>query len=316
MQRRGFDPPLGRILSVEGTFPLELTWVLTPFPKKSFGWEYKPRSSLGTHAFHHTDYKDPDIHVLDAWMPAIQPSMHHPQRRNTNTSMLGLKKNKPSHILKISTRVVNPTDIAVERRRRRMVNPTDIAGERRRRRMVNPTDIAGERRRRRMVNPTDIAGENRRRQRIIKTHLPCVTKLMFWAGCTGCWEVWALLRLSSVAAEDLRDGTDVGVREGAGCWVGVGVREIGGGVGVGVGVVAFCRPACWPRMAAAICWAVDVKCCGHVRHRHMHWMTAKGENTLTCTHAQVYMNTHAQTHTHTLTHPHTHTHSRKNTTEC
>ena len=32
-QRRGFDPPLGT-LSVEGIFPLELTWVQTPFPKK------------------------------------------------------------------------------------------------------------------------------------------------------------------------------------------------------------------------------------------------------------------------------------------
>ena len=66
--------------------------------------------------------------------------------------------------------MVNPRDIAGERRRRRrkMVNPRDIAGERRRRRrkMVNPRDIAGERRRRRkMVNPRDIAGERRRRRR-------------------------------------------------------------------------------------------------------------------------------------------------------
>ena len=35
-QRRGFDPPLGTF-SVEGIFPLELTWVQTPFPKNSFG---------------------------------------------------------------------------------------------------------------------------------------------------------------------------------------------------------------------------------------------------------------------------------------
>ena len=32
-QRRGFDPPLGTF-SVEGVFPLELTWVQTPFPQK------------------------------------------------------------------------------------------------------------------------------------------------------------------------------------------------------------------------------------------------------------------------------------------
>ena len=40
------EPPVG------GIFPLELTWVLTPFPKNYFGWKYKPRSSLCTHAFH------------------------------------------------------------------------------------------------------------------------------------------------------------------------------------------------------------------------------------------------------------------------
>ena len=44
-----------RILPVAGIFPSELTRVLTPFLKNSFGWEYKPRSSLCTHAFHRTD---------------------------------------------------------------------------------------------------------------------------------------------------------------------------------------------------------------------------------------------------------------------
>ena len=32
-RRRGFDPPLGTF-SVEGIFPLELTWVQIPFPPK------------------------------------------------------------------------------------------------------------------------------------------------------------------------------------------------------------------------------------------------------------------------------------------
>ena len=41
-------------------------------PKNSFGWEYKPRSSLCTHAFHRSDSKDPDVHVLDGWMPATK----------------------------------------------------------------------------------------------------------------------------------------------------------------------------------------------------------------------------------------------------
>ena len=61
-------------------FPLEWTWLLIPFSQNSFGWEYKSRSSLCTHAFHCTDSKDPDIHVLDGWMPARKtPSMHHPE---------------------------------------------------------------------------------------------------------------------------------------------------------------------------------------------------------------------------------------------
>ena len=72
MQCRGFDTHLGRIFPVEGIFPLELTWVLTPFPQNSFGWQYKPRFSLCTHAFHCTDSKDPDIHVLDSWMLATK----------------------------------------------------------------------------------------------------------------------------------------------------------------------------------------------------------------------------------------------------
>ena len=63
---------------VERIFPLELTWVQTPFEKKtSFRWEHKPRSSLCTHACYCTDSKDPDVHVLDGWMPATKT---HPAR--------------------------------------------------------------------------------------------------------------------------------------------------------------------------------------------------------------------------------------------
>ena len=72
MQRRGFDPTLRRIFPVEGIFPLGLTWVLTPFPQNSFGWEYKPRSSLCTHAVHLADSKDIDNHVLGGGMPATK----------------------------------------------------------------------------------------------------------------------------------------------------------------------------------------------------------------------------------------------------
>ena len=42
---------------VRRDFPLELTWVLTPFPQNSFRWEYKSRSSLCTHAFHRWDWR-------------------------------------------------------------------------------------------------------------------------------------------------------------------------------------------------------------------------------------------------------------------
>ena len=70
MQRRGFDPPLGRFCPVEGILPLGLTWVWLHSPKNHL--EYKPRSSLCSHAFHRTDSKHPDIHVLDGWMPATK----------------------------------------------------------------------------------------------------------------------------------------------------------------------------------------------------------------------------------------------------
>ena len=118
---RGFDPPLGTF-SVEGIFPLELTWVQTQFAQNSFGWEYKPRSSLCTHAFHRTDSKDPDVHVLDGWMPATKntPSTHHPRRRNVTTLMVGLKKR--SHTQKSHPRVVNPRDIAGERKKTKKTN--------------------------------------------------------------------------------------------------------------------------------------------------------------------------------------------------
>ena len=57
-------------------------------PQKLFGWEYRLRSSLCTHAYHCTDSKDPGILVLDGWMPATKtPSIHHPQRQNVTTSV-------------------------------------------------------------------------------------------------------------------------------------------------------------------------------------------------------------------------------------
>ena len=59
MQRHGFNPPLS-------------LRALSPFPKNSLWWECKPRSSVCRLAFHCTDWKNPDIHVLDGWMPATK----------------------------------------------------------------------------------------------------------------------------------------------------------------------------------------------------------------------------------------------------
>ena len=69
----------------------------------SFAWEGILRSCLCMQAFHHTDSKERDIHVLDRWMPATKTSsMHHPWRQNMATSMIGLNQTK-SHIH------INPT---------------------------------------------------------------------------------------------------------------------------------------------------------------------------------------------------------------
>ena len=67
----------------------------------------KPRSNLCTPAFHRSDSRDPDVHVLDGWMPATKhtPSMHHRRRRNVTTSMDGLKN---GHILKNLTKNGEP----------------------------------------------------------------------------------------------------------------------------------------------------------------------------------------------------------------
>ena len=50
MQSRGFDAPLGRMFfPVEGIFPLELTWILTLFPKKALSDESINRGLVYAH---------------------------------------------------------------------------------------------------------------------------------------------------------------------------------------------------------------------------------------------------------------------------
>ena len=116
----GFDPPLRRNFLVERIFPLELTWVLTLFPQNSFGWKYKPRFSPCTHAFHRTDSEDPDIHVLDQWMPATKtyPACTIPKDGTWLPKWLDYKT---VTYAKISLKMVNPRDIAGEHRRRRRI---------------------------------------------------------------------------------------------------------------------------------------------------------------------------------------------------
>ena len=63
MQRLGFDPPLRRIFPVEGIFPLDLKWVQAPSPKTTLSDESINRGLVC--AFHRTNSKDSDIHVLD-----------------------------------------------------------------------------------------------------------------------------------------------------------------------------------------------------------------------------------------------------------
>ena len=104
---------------VEGIFPLELTWVQTPFPQNSFGWEYKPRSSLCTHAFHRTDSKDPDVHVLDGWMPATKKHTQHSPSTKTECDYLNGWIKKRSHTQKSHPKMVNPRDIAGERKKKK-----------------------------------------------------------------------------------------------------------------------------------------------------------------------------------------------------
>ena len=87
------------------------TWVLTPFPQDSFGLEFKPRCSLCTHAFHHTDSKDPDICVLDGWMLATKHNQLARFTKREHDYLYGWMIKTVTYA-KISPRMVNPRYIA------------------------------------------------------------------------------------------------------------------------------------------------------------------------------------------------------------
>ena len=112
MQRCGFEPP--RSLRI---FPFELTWVLTPFPQNSFGWEYKRRSSLciPLHRLKRLGHSCP------RWVNAGNkntPSTCHPRRWNVTTSMVGLGN---GYISKNLTQNGEPQIYSWERRSRRRI---------------------------------------------------------------------------------------------------------------------------------------------------------------------------------------------------
>ena len=91
---------------VEGIFPLELTWVLTPFHKtlsdESINW--------GLVCAHmHSISQTLKILIQMNAGNKLTFSMHHPQRWNVTTSMVGLKD---GHMCKHSSKMVNPRDIA------------------------------------------------------------------------------------------------------------------------------------------------------------------------------------------------------------
>ena len=107
-QRRGFDPPLGKF-SGRGDFPLELTWVQTPFPQ-----EYKPRSNLCRHAFHRTHSKDPDVHSETGECRQQKHTQHALSTKTECDYLNGWIKR--SHTQKSHPKV-NPRDIAGERKK-------------------------------------------------------------------------------------------------------------------------------------------------------------------------------------------------------
>ena len=109
MQHCGFNTPLGRIFSGRRDFSLGVNMSSDSILRNSFRWEYKPWSSLCSRAFHRTDSKDPD---LGGWHIQHAPSM-----KTECDYFNGWIKN--SHIHKNLTKMVNPRDIAGERRRRR-----------------------------------------------------------------------------------------------------------------------------------------------------------------------------------------------------
>ena len=103
-QHRGFDPPLGTF-SAEGIFPLELTWVQTPFPKTPSDESINRGLVCANMHFIALTQK---ILACPRRVNAGNKntlSTHHPRRRNVTTLMVGLKN---GHISKNLTQSGEP----------------------------------------------------------------------------------------------------------------------------------------------------------------------------------------------------------------
>ena len=115
MQRLEFDPPLGRNLSGRG-----FDMGSDSYPPNSFRLKYKLRCSLCTQAFHCTDSKDHDIHILDCETGECWQQKHtqHVPSMKTKCNYLSGWIRKRS---KLSPKMMNPRDLAVEHKRRRSI---------------------------------------------------------------------------------------------------------------------------------------------------------------------------------------------------
>ena len=77
---------------VEGIFPLELTWVQTPFPQKTLSDESINRGLVCAH-MHFIARTQKILTFMSRRVNAGNkntPSTHHPRRRNVTTLMVGL----------------------------------------------------------------------------------------------------------------------------------------------------------------------------------------------------------------------------------
>ena len=114
MQRCGFDTPPGKIFLVK-IFPLELTWVQTPFPLSD---ESINRGLVCAHMHFIAQTQK----ILTSCPRRVNagnkntPSLHHPQRQNVTTSMVGLKT---VTYAKFSLKMVNPRGVTQSKKKKR-----------------------------------------------------------------------------------------------------------------------------------------------------------------------------------------------------